>query len=68
MMVILGSSISFIEESVVASFSTKASTTQLSLKLVSVASDNIPILGCTLCPYSWKLYKESLLGDNLLFD
>ena len=50
MMLDSGSSISLIEESVAASFSTEANTTPSSLKLVSAAGDNIPILGSITLP------------------
>ena len=41
----LGSSISLIEQNVAAGFSTEANVTESSIRLVSVAGDNIPTLG-----------------------
>ena len=47
MMVDSGSSISLIEQSVAAGFSTEANVTESSIRLVSAAGDNIPTLGYT---------------------
>ena len=41
-----GSSISFIQESVAAAFSTEYNTVSFGSKLVSASGDNIPVLGC----------------------
>ena len=61
MMLDSGSSISLIEESVAASFSTEANTTPSSLKLVSAAGDNFAhTVG--------NPTSQSLLGDCPLFD
>ena len=53
MMLHSGFSISHIKECVAASFSTEANITPLSLKLVSMAGDNI-LNGASLFPYSWE--------------
>ena len=45
-----GSSISLIQESTAAAFSTEYNTVLFGLKLVSASGDNIPVLGCMTLP------------------